>query len=299
MSLLICGSIALDTVENQFGRVEEALGGSATYTSIAASYLCEDIAIVGIVGEDFPTEYVELLQEKNVDISGLEIVQGKTFRWSARYDDFSEAVTLDTQLNVFQEFSPKIPEKFKNSKYIYLGNIAPSLQGEVLNKMNSPSLIGADTMNLWIDTKKEELKKLLKRIDVLFINNNELKMLTEERNLLSAAKIALTMGPRYIVVKQGEFGSFIYSNDMLFYIPIFPTTTVRDTTGAGDCFAGGFMGYLASVNKNDGDSLKQAMIYGTILSSYNIEDFSIKKVCSIDQKDIENRYKQLKTFTQF
>jgi len=289
MSLLICGSIALDTVENEHGKVEEALGGSATYTSIAASYLCDDIALVGVVGEDFPQEYIDLFKEKNVDLAGLETAEGKTFRWSARYDDLSEAITLDTQLNVFEEFSPKIPKKFENAEYIYLGNIDPVLQKEVLKKIKNSTLVAADTMNLWIETKNKELKRLLPQIDVLFINNDELKMLTEEKNLLKAAKIAVEMGATYIVVKQGEFGAFIYNNNMLFFTPIFPTTIVKDTTGAGDCFAGGFMGYLSSVGKTDEKSIKKALIYGTILSSYNIEDFSIKKVCKISKEDIQKR----------
>ncbi|MBS3741350.1 MAG: sugar kinase [Candidatus Cloacimonetes bacterium] len=299
MSLLICGSIALDTVENEHGKVAEALGGSATYTSIAASYLCDHIAIVGVVGEDFPQEYIELLEKRNVDVTGVETAKGKTFRWCARYDDLSEAITLDTQLNVFEEFSPKIPKKFEGAEYIYLGNIDPSLQKEVLQKMNNTALIGADTMNLWIETKNKELKELLPQIDVLFINNDELKMLTEEKNLLKAANIAVEMGPKFVVVKQGEFGAFIYSKNMLFFTPIFPTTIVKDTTGAGDCFAGGFMGYLSSVGKTDEKSMKKALIYGTILSSYNIEDFSIKKVCKISKEDIQKRYEKLKIFTQF
>ena len=289
----------MDTVENEHGKTEEALGGSAIYTSLAASYLYKDIYIVGVVGEDFPAEHIELLKKRDIDVRGLEIVPGKTFRWAARYDNLSEAITLDTQLNVFENFLPKIPPEKRNPKFVCLGNIEPSLQIEVLNNVSNPTLVAADTMNLWIENKFSELQKMLNRIDILFINNDELKMLTDEKHLFKAAKIVTKMGPEFVVVKQGEFGAFIYSKDLVFFMPIFPTTSVKDTTGAGDCFAGGFMGYLASVDKTDKKAFKQALIYGTIISSYTIEDFSVNKLIDIDINDIDNRYKLLKKFTQF
>lgn len=298
MSLLICGSIGLDTVKNEHGSVEEALGGSATYTSIAASYLCDEIAIVGVVGEDFPAKYVEVFENKDVDVTGLEVAPGKTFRWSARYDDLNEAITLDTQLNVFESFSPQILPRFRNDQYIYLGNIDPVVQLEVLSNIDSSHLVAADTMNLWIESKNDELRSLLQKIDLLFINKDELKMLTEEKNLLKAARKAVNLGPKYVVVKQGECGAFIYGADLMFFTPIFPTVAVKDTTGAGDCFAGGFMGYLAKQDKIDKKTLKQALVYGTVLSSYNIEDFSIHKVAHISREVIDKRYEKLKSLTQ-
>ena len=228
MSLLIIGSIALDTVENRYGKVDDALGGSAVYASLAASYFCENVSIVGVVGTDFPKEHIELLNCKSIDTNGLEIVNGKTFRWSGKYENMNEAISLQTSLNVFAHFSPKIPDNYRAFDYIFLGNIDPELQINVLNQMKRPKIISADTMNFWIERKNKYLKKLLKMIDILFINEEEIRMLTNESYIFDAAKNVLQMGPILIIIKQGEYGSVAITKDNLFFAPIFPIQKVID-----------------------------------------------------------------------
>lgn len=299
MSLLIIGSIALDTVENKYGKVDDALGGSAVYASLAASYFCENVSIIGVVGTDFPKEHIELLNCKGIDTNGLEIVNGKTFRWSGKYENMNEATTLQTSLNVFAHFSPKIPNNYKSYEYLFLGNIDPELQIDVLNQMKRPKLISADTMNYWIEGENKSLKKLLKMIDILFINEEEIRMLTNENYIFNAAEKVLQFGLKLIIIKQGEYGSVAITKDNLFFAPIFPIKEVIDPTGAGDSFAGGFMGYVASMNKFNYEILKRATIYGAITSSFDVEGFSIEILKNISRKQIEHRYQMLKQYTQF
>jgi sugar/nucleoside kinase (ribokinase family) len=299
MRLLIIGSVALDNVETPFGKVEDALGGSAVYASLAASIFCDKVSIVGVVGEDFPQKHIELLHRQGIDTQGLEIVDGKTFRWSGRYENPNEAITLQTSLNVFANFSPKISETYRSYEYLLLGNIDPDLQIKVLNQMERPEIIAADTMNFWIEGKNASLRKLLKMIDILFINEEEIKMLTGERYIFDAAKKVLQMGPNLVIIKRGEYGSLAIKKDFCFFAPIFPTEKVMDTTGAGDSFSGGFMGYIASQNCFNEEILKQAIIYGTIASSFDVEGFSVEVLKKIDRKQIDYRYQILKKYTQF
>ncbi|MEA2103678.1 MAG: PfkB family carbohydrate kinase [Candidatus Cloacimonadota bacterium] len=299
MSLLIVGSIALDSVQNRYATKSDILGGSAVYASISARYLHDDVSIVGVVGEDFPEKHRNLLIEKEIDITGLETAEGKTFRWSGRYEDFDEAITLSTDLNVFGNFSPKIPSKLKDADYVLLGNIDPDLQIDVLKQMNNPKVVAADTMNFWIEGKNKELKKMLSMIDILFINEAEVKMLTGERDIFQAAKRTLEIGPKIVVVKQGEHGGFVYRKNFLFFVPVFPVKEVVDTTGAGDCFAGGFMAYLASKDSIEDSVLKEAAVFGTITSSFNIEDFSVDRIKKISKEKIDERYHLMRKHTQF
>ena len=299
MSLLIIGSIALDTIYNRYGKAEDALGGSAVYASLAASYFHKNVSIVGVVGTDFPKEHTELLNSKGVDTNGLEIVNGKTFRWSGKYENMNEAITLKTSLNVFSEFFPKLPDNYCSYEYLFLGNIDPDLQIAVLNQVKGPKIISADTMNYWIEGKNKSLRKLLKMIDILFINEEEIRMLTNESHIFEAAKKVFQMGPGLVVIKQGEYGSVAITNDNLFFAPIFPIKKVIDPTGAGDSFAGGFMGYVASMNSFNNEILKKATIYGTITSSYDVEDFSVNSLKIITKKKINERYNLLKKYTQF
>lgn len=299
MSLLIVGSIGLDTIENKHGFRKDILGGSAVYASISAKYLHEMISIVGVVGKDFPDEHRNLLVEKQIDLTGLETAEGKTFRWSGKYEDFDEAITLTTDLNVFGDFSPKIPQELKNADYVLLGNIDPDLQIDVLEQMENPKVVAADTMNFWIEGKNKELIEMLSKIDILFINEEEVKMLTAESNIFQAARKASELGPEIVVVKQGEHGGFVYRENFLFFVPIFPIKEVVDTTGAGDCFAGGFMAYLASKDNLQDAVLKEAAVFGTITSSYNIEDFSVEKIKKVSKGEIEKRFSMMKKHTQF
>ena len=299
MRLLIIGSIALDTVENFYGKVEDALGGSAVYASVAASNFCDKVSIVGVVGKDFPDEYLDLLQKKGIDTKGLEIANGKTFRWKGRYENLNEAITLQTSLNVFANFSPKIPEKYKSYEYILLGNIDPDLQINVISQLKKPKIIAADTMNFWIQSKNESLKKLLKMIDILFINEDEIKMLTHETSTFDAAEKTFKMGPKIIIIKRGEYGSLAIVKDFLFFAPIYPVKKVIDTTGAGDSFAGGFMGYLTGENKLNEQTLKKATIYGTITASFNIEGFSLDKLQNINFEMINSRKNEIQRFVEF
>ena len=299
MNLLIIGSIALDSVENPFGKVEEVLGGSAVYASIAASCFSKNISIVGVIGNDFPNEYLELLKTKNIDIKGVKIANGKTFRWKGKYENLNEAITLQTSLNVFANFSPKIPEKQKLSKYILLENIDPDLQISVIDQLKKPKIIAADTMNFWIKSKNKSLKKLLKRIDILFINEDEIRMLTDSASIFDAAEKTFKIGPKIIVIKRGEYGSITIAKNFLFFVPVFPLKNAIDTTGAGDSFAGGFMGFLTSEKKLDEQTLKKAALYGTITASFDIESFSLDSLKKMDKEKIETRVNLLKKYTQF
>ncbi len=292
MSILVVGSVALDTVKTPFGERDNALGGSATYFSTSASYFTE-VKLVGVVGQDFPKEHVAFLQSKKVDTSGLEITDGETFRWSGKYEfDMNEAKTLDTQLNVFESFQPKIPETHKKPDYLFLANINPELQLEVLNQIEErPKFVACDTMNLWIDIKKPALLDLLKGVDCIILNDGEARMLADVSSLIKAAKEISSFGPSHVIIKKGEHGAIYYekATGSFFMIPAYPLEEVFDPTGAGDTFAGGFMGYISSQDSTDRETIKQAMIRGTVMASFNVEEFSLDRLATLTHEEIDQR----------
>ncbi len=292
MNLLVIGSVAMDTIRTPHGEVNDILGGSTVYASMAASNFCP-VRIVGVVGNDFDGKHLELLAERGVDTGGIEVCEGETFRWHGSYDDLNSAQTLDTRLNVFADFNPVLPEKFKESEVVLLGNIQPGLQLSVLDQIKNPKLVACDTMNFWIDGAREELEKVIRRVDILFINEEELKMLTGIRNIYTAAKKALSYGLKYVVAKRGEYGALVAGENLLFSIPVYPVERVVDPTGAGDSFAGGFLGYLAGTGDFSEANIKQAMLYGTVCASLNIEDFSIRVMKKSGREQIEQRRTEL------
>ncbi len=293
MSLVVIGSIALDTIKTPSGEVEDVLGGSAIYASIAGKYFT-DVSIVGVVGEDFPQAHIDLLNKKNINIEGLVKVPGKTFRWKGEYHNLNQATTLDTQLNVFAEFKPVLTQDCKNNSVTLLGNIHPALQLEVLDQIECSSLIAMDTMNLWIDMTKSELTEVIKRVDLIFINEDEIKMYAEKSNVFQAIEFVLDLGVRFVVVKRGEYGAIVASREDLFFVPVYPVRKVVDPTGAGDSFAGGFTGYLAKVKKYDFEAIKQATIYGTITAANNIQSFSVENLQLLTEEEIELMAVELK-----
>jgi len=290
MSLLIVGSIALDNVKTPFGKVDQSLGGSAIYTSMVSKNFC-DSHVVGIVGDDFPKAHFELLDKNKINIQDLKVVAGKTFHWSGIYNDMNKAETLDTQLNVFADFNPELSEDNRNCNYLFLGNIDPVLQLKVLKQMNNAQITACDTMNYWIKCAKSKLLEVINKVDILFINEDELKMLTNVQNIFEAAQKAKEMGPNLIVVKRGEYGSFAYSNEFIFFAPVYPVKKVIDPTGAGDSFAGGFMGYLASIGNFEEVTIKNAMLFGAVTASFNVESFSVNRLKEININDILTRKK--------
>ncbi len=299
MSILVVGSVALDSVETPFGRVEDALGGSGTYFSIAASYF-SPIKLVAVIGEDFPEKHIKMLKKHCIDLEGLKKVHGKTFRWKGKYAyDLNKAETLDTQLNVFAHFKPEIPEGYRNCEYVFLGNIDPELQLEVLKQVKKPLIVACDTMNFWIERKKKELKKTLKFVDILMINEAEVRQLANETNLIKATRAIMSWGPRALVVKRGEYGALFFSKNHIFSAPAYPLETVYDPTGAGDSFAGGFMGYLADCKSTHTMNLRRAIIFGSVMASFNVEDFSLNRLSKLNWKVIKNRFQQFKKLTHF
>ncbi len=289
--ILVVGSLAYDGVETPAGKVDRALGGSANYFSLAAS-LFAGVRVVGVVGEDYAPQDEELLKSRKVDLSGLERVAGKTFFWKGKYEgDLNEAITLQTDLNVFESFNPKLPEKFRDSAFVFLANIAPELQLQVLEQVRQPKFVGMDTMNFWISSKKEALLKILARVDVVLINEKEAQMLTGSANAISAAPRIVEMGPRAVVIKRGEYGFALYTKDEGFHIlPAMPIPQVIDPTGAGDTFAGGFFGHLARLNKVPTTAdMKEACLAGTMLASFTIQDFSVHALAKVSLEDIRLR----------
>jgi sugar/nucleoside kinase (ribokinase family) len=301
LSILVVGSLGLDSIETPFSKVEEALGGSAVYISLAASYFCPVVNLVGVVGEDFPKKYIELLREHHVDLEGLQIVpNGKTFRWSGKYDyDMNSRETLLTELNVFKDFNPVIPENYRDSKFIILGNIDPELQMNVLKQLHNPKFIVCDTMNYWIERKNEALHELLKMVDMLVVNDSEARLLAKHPNLIQAAKIILKMGPKKLVIKKGEHGALLITNDTIFTAPAYPLENINDPTGAGDTFAGGMVGYLSKVNSINDDELKKAVIYGSVLASFCVEKFSVDGLLDLNYLKIKDRFNQFFQITHF
>lgn len=301
MSILVVGSLGLDTIETPFSKVEEALGGSAVYISLAASYFSQDINLVGVVGEDFPEKYIQLLSGRKIDLEGLQIIKGgKTFRWSGKYlYDMNSRETLLTELNVFKDFNPIIPENYRDSKFIVLGNIDPELQMNVLNQLKNPEFIICDTMNYWIERKNEALRQLLKMVDLLVVSDSEARLLANHPNLIRAAKIILQMGPKKLVIKKGEHGAFLLTNDTIFVAPAFPLEDIIDPTGAGDTFAGGMVGYLSRANTISDEELKKAVIYGSVLASFCVEKFSVDGLIDLDEAKIKNRFNQFRKLIYF
>ena len=293
MNLVVVGSVALDSVKTPYGKVENALGGSAVYASMVSKNFCKT-HIVGVIGNDFPEEHINLLQKNNICCKGLEIKSGKTFFWKGVYNNSNNAETLDTQLNVFANFNPIIPLDYRKYEYLLLGNIDPILQLNILKQMENPIVTSCDTMNFWISGRRSELLEVINRVDILFINEEEIKMLTNQQNIFKAAEIAESYGPRLIVIKRGEYGSMAKSKDFIFFASVYPVREVVDPTGAGDCFAGGFMGYIASQNTFNNDTIKKALIYGTIAASFCIESFSLERLKEINIKMIESRKEELR-----
>lgn len=294
--VLVVGSLAYDSVKTPAGKAERALGGSANYFSVAAS-LFSKVRVVGVVGEDYSEEDRQILLKRQVDLEGLQTVHGKTFHWEGTYEqNLNEAVTLKTELNVFAHFNPTLPSNYKNSSFVFLANIDPVLQLQVLSQVEKPMFVGMDSMNFWINSKQEELKEVLKKVDIVFINETEAKMLTQTSNTIRALKNVAALGPKYVVLKKGEYGATLYSAQHgFFHAPALPIEMVVDPTGAGDSFAGGFFGTLASQNKiptwND---LKAATLAGTVLSSQTIQDFSLKALTKVEKGLFESQLNSLK-----
>ncbi|MEE3194912.1 MAG: PfkB family carbohydrate kinase [Candidatus Poribacteria bacterium] len=302
MGVLVVGSVALDTVETLEGKVEDSLGGSATYFSVAASFFHQQIHLVGVVGDDFPSEYVDFLSKRGIDLQGLErITGGKTFRWGGSYvSDLNAAETEFTYLNVFSDFDPKLPYTYQDTPYVFLANINPELQLRVLEQVHRPKLVVCDTMNLWIDISRPALMETLKQVDILILNDGEAKQLTEKKNLIQAGKEILTYGPSRVVIKKGEHWAISLTKSEFFAVPAYPLTSVFDPTGAGDSFAGGFMGYLAAQNRsNDEQTIRQAIVYGTVVASFNVEDFSLNRQRTLTRQEIDDRFNRLKDMVHF
>ena len=288
--LLIVGSIALDNVKTPSGEVESALGGAAVYSSVAASYFTSP-KLVGVVGADFPETHVEFLSSRGIDLTGMQFMPGETFRWSGVYEgDLNQARTLETKLNVFQDFQPEIPDAHRSAKYVYLANIDPDLQLQVLDQVNSPKLSVCDTMNFWIDSKRDALVELLKRVDVVILNDAEARQLCDTHSLIKAGREIRKMGPSVVIIKKGEHGAIMISEDGFFAAPSYPLEEVKDPTGAGDSFAGGFAGYIASSDDISESNLRKATIFGSTLASFNVEDFSLRRLSALTKDDISQRY---------
>jgi sugar/nucleoside kinase (ribokinase family) len=305
MSLVVIGSVAYDAIETPHGKRERALGGACTYISLSASYFTKP-SIVGVVGEDFAQEDRELLASKGVDLEGLEQVPGKTFFWSGVYsDDMNDRTTLRTDLNVFADFQPKLPASYVNAPYLFLGNIQPTLQRDVYQQMKKLRFVGGDTMNYWIADHQKDLLATIKDWDFLLINDGEARMLAQENNLRKAAQKILDLGPRTLVIKRGEYGAMLFRRDTLFMVPGYLLEDVFDPTGAGDCFAGGFVGYLAErgFDLNNGNidvhELHRAVIYGSVMGSFCCEEFGVERFRTLTRKDIDQRFDQFRRFTAF
>jgi len=298
MSVAVVGSVALDTVETPSGVNKDGLGGAAMFFSLAASNFTR-VHLIGVVGDDFPQEHIDLMASKNIDLDGLEQVEGKSFRWTGKYhDDINMRDTLDTQLGVFETFQPKLTDAAKNAKYLFLGNIHPSLQLDVLQQANA-DFVALDTMNLWINETREDLEKVLAKIDCLIINDEEVFDLTGERNLVRGVKKIQEMGPSIVAPKKGEHGCLLFVENKIFSAPAFPMAEVVDPTGAGDTFAGGFMGHIAQQNSIDYDTLKQAVIHGSVSASYTCEDFGPERLKTVTTEDIAARYDAFVELSRF
>ena len=299
MALLVVGSVALDSLETPFGVREDVLGGSATYFSTAASFFAP-VRVVAVVGEDFPEAHVQFLRGRGVDLAGLERRPGRTFRWSGRYEfDLNQAHTLDTQLNVFADFRPELPEGFRDSSHVFLGNIDPELQLRVLDQVRAPRIVAADTMNFWIASKRAALLEVLGRVDLLFVNDAEARQLAGEHNIVKAARAILSLGPSAVVVKRGEYGALFFAGSDVFASSAYPLAELFDPTGAGDSFAGGFMGYLARSGSLDPSAMRRAMVVGSVLASFAVERFSLDRLRDLEPGEIRARYSEFRRLAHF
>jgi sugar/nucleoside kinase (ribokinase family) len=299
MTVLVVGSVALDSVETPFGKADDVLGGSATFFSSAASLLTP-VQLVGVVGSDYPIEKLEPLRARGVDLAGLERADGPSFRWRGRYHhDLNSAETLETQLGVFSRFSPKIPEQFRNAPFVFLGNIDPRLQLEVLKQVEKPKLVACDTMNFWIQSRRTDLIALLEHVDLVTLNDGEARQLTEKVNLVQAAKWIMDHGPTTVIIKKGEHGAFMFKGDSIFFAPAVPLESVFDPTGAGDSFAGGFIGYLARTGDLSEANMRRAVMYGSAMGSFAVEKFSTERLMTLTRGEIDARITKLKQLVTF
>jgi sugar/nucleoside kinase (ribokinase family) len=298
--LLVVGSVAFDALESPYGKVDRVVGGAATYFAVAASFFAH-VSIVAIVGDDFTEKDATVFRGRHIDTEGLEHAPGKTFFWAGRYsENLNERVTLATELNVFAEFNPRLPEKYRNSKYVFLANIAPELQRSVLQQVNGkPRLAALDTMNYWIERSNAELRETLRHVDILMINDSETRELSNEHNLLRAAKHIFKMGPTTLVVKRGEHGAMMVDKNGVFCVPAFPLEEPHDPTGAGDSFAGGFMGYLAGAGQKSDAALRRAMVYGSVMGSFAVERFGLERLTALKRSEIHARARHFAKLTQF
>lgn len=302
MSVLVVGTVAFDAIETPYGKTDKIVGGAATYIGLASSYFINKINLVSVVGEDFPKHTINLFKKKNICTKGLQIKEAeKTFFWSGKYhEDMNIRDTLETQLNVLENFDPILPEEYKNSEYLMLGNLMPSVQKKVLNQMKKrPKLIVLDTMNFWMDHFLEELTEAIKEVDVLTINDEEAKQLSKEKSLIKAAKTILKMGPKFLIIKKGEHGALLLEKDKIFYAPALPLEDVIDPTGAGDTFAGGFISYIAKKDKIDFETMKKAVINGSVMASFCVQKFGTEKLIKVDKEKIEKRRKQFMELVKF
>jgi sugar/nucleoside kinase (ribokinase family) len=302
MSILIVGTVAFDAIETPFGKTDKIVGGAATYISLAASFFSKKLRLVSVVGDDFPKESIQMLKDHKVDTEGLQIKEGeKTFFWSGKYhNDMNSRDTVDTQLNVLETFDPILPESFKDSEFLMLGNLVPSVQQKVLDQMiKRPKLIVLDTMNFWMDNYMSDLKIALKNVDVLTINDEEARQLSEEYSLVKAAKIIQKMGPKYLVIKKGEHGALLFGEDKMFFAPALPLENVFDPTGAGDSFAGGFIGYLQKTGDITFENLKSAVIFGSVMASFCVEKFGTERLSELTDNEVSNRLTEFVKLSSF
>ena len=296
--VLIVGTVALDTIETPFGKIQRALGGSATYASFAAGFFSKP-ALISVVGGDFPDEYIELMKNKGINLEGLKVI-GKTFHWEGFYEyDMNEAKTRKTELNSLAQFKAEVPEKFKGIKYVFLANIDPERQLETLNQIKNPDLVVLDTMNFWISSKKEHLMEVIKKVDVLLLNDGEARQLFNTISLVKAANSALSLGPKAVIIKKGEHGSLLFTKNKHFSAPGYPLENIKDPTGCGDCFGGAFIGYLSKTKDLSERNFRKAIIYGSVIASYNAEDFSLNRIKNLKIEDIEKRYREFWDMREF
>ena len=299
MTLLVVGSVALDSVETPFGKADNVIGGSGTFFSASASLL-SPVQLVGVVGDDYPLDQLAPLKARGVDMAGLEQVAGESFRWRGRYrHDLNSAETLETRLGVFSHFSPKIPAQFKSAPYVFLANIAPRLQLDVLRQVDRPKLVACDTMNFWIESRRPDLIELIKHVDLITLNDGEARQLTDCANLVKAARWIMARGPKIVIIKKGEHGAFMFKDRNIFFAPAYPLEDVFDPTGAGDSFAGGFMGYVAASGDMSDANLRRAVVVGSAMGSFAVEKFSVQRLLEITRADIDARVKEFRQLVAF
>ncbi|MFI5257506.1 MAG: PfkB family carbohydrate kinase [Gemmatimonadales bacterium] len=299
MSVLVVGSVALDSVETPFGKADNVIGGSGTFFSASACHL-SPVQLVGVVGNDYPMEQLEPLKRRGVDMAGLEQADGDSFRWRGRYrHDLNSAETLETHLGVFSHFSPKIPDQFRNAPFVFLANIDPRLQLDVLKQVQRPTMVACDTMNFWIESRRPDIVELIKHVDLITLNDGEARQLTDCYNLVKAARWIMEHGPKMVIIKKGEHGAFLFKRDSIFFAPAYPLESVFDPTGAGDSFAGGFMGYLARTGDLSDANLRRAVVYGSAMGSFAVEKFSVQRLLEITTHDIAERVAEFRRLVAF